>query len=291
MNRSAQNRATSAMLENSQAQMAAQREFAQHGIRWRVDDAKAAGIHPLYAMGASIPAYNPSPINIQANNSMGNALASAGQDISRAVQAKTTQQERQEMNAAQKQLLNAQTDYYQSLAAKNRQQTPPPLPSGVGLVDPLNPPEAPGQDPTAGVKIVPNEVTSAASSKNPSTTAGAHSGSQLVRSGKDTYTKIPNPDVYGEELTAPGMAGWFFEQQIRPKPPSFEVLRRNHPAAIGWIYNRTTRSFRPAYSRKNIPVYQKFFPLPGIPHPRPRVPHRGGSRNKHGNNRWGGIER
>lgn len=37
-----------------------QKEFAQMGIRWRVDDAKAAGIHPLAAVGASGASYSPS---------------------------------------------------------------------------------------------------------------------------------------------------------------------------------------------------------------------------------------
>lgn len=32
---------------------ATQREFAQNGIQWKVEDAKKAGIHPLYALGAS----------------------------------------------------------------------------------------------------------------------------------------------------------------------------------------------------------------------------------------------
>ena len=36
-----------------------QKEFAQHGITWRVNDAKRAGIHPLYAIGA--PAFSASP--------------------------------------------------------------------------------------------------------------------------------------------------------------------------------------------------------------------------------------
>lgn len=36
-----------------------QREFAQKGIQWRVADAKAAGVHPLYAMGAQLPSFNP----------------------------------------------------------------------------------------------------------------------------------------------------------------------------------------------------------------------------------------
>lgn len=39
--------------------IALQREFAQMGIRWRVDDARAAGIHPLAALGASGASFNP----------------------------------------------------------------------------------------------------------------------------------------------------------------------------------------------------------------------------------------
>lgn len=37
----------------------AQKEFAQNSIQWRVQDAKKAGIHPLYAMGQT-PGYTPS---------------------------------------------------------------------------------------------------------------------------------------------------------------------------------------------------------------------------------------
>lgn len=36
-----------------------QREFAQHGIRWKVADAVAAGINPAVALGASTHSYSP----------------------------------------------------------------------------------------------------------------------------------------------------------------------------------------------------------------------------------------
>ena len=36
-----------------------QKEFAQNSIQWRVADAKKAGIHPLYAIGASSSSYTP----------------------------------------------------------------------------------------------------------------------------------------------------------------------------------------------------------------------------------------
>lgn len=77
--------------ENSEANIAMQREFAQQGIRWRVADAKAAGIHPLYALGASGASFSPS-VNV---GSMGPALASAGQDIGRAFAATASQRERE----------------------------------------------------------------------------------------------------------------------------------------------------------------------------------------------------
>lgn len=71
-------------------QLRYQREFAQHGIRWRVEDAKAAGLHPLYAMGAQVTPYSPTLIP----DSVGPALAEAGQNIGRAVAATQTAEER-----------------------------------------------------------------------------------------------------------------------------------------------------------------------------------------------------
>ena len=54
-----------------------QKEFAKHGIRWRVEDAKAAGLHPLAALGAVGASFTPS-----------------GQDISRSMYSTATQPER-----------------------------------------------------------------------------------------------------------------------------------------------------------------------------------------------------
>lgn len=40
-----------------------QREFAQMGVRWRVADAKAAGLHPLAALGTSGASATPVPVS------------------------------------------------------------------------------------------------------------------------------------------------------------------------------------------------------------------------------------
>lgn len=67
----------------------AQREFAQHGIRWKVADAKAAGIHPLVALGA-----NTAQFSGMVGGSSGPDYSGMGQDISRAITSTATADER-----------------------------------------------------------------------------------------------------------------------------------------------------------------------------------------------------
>lgn len=74
------------------AQQAAQREFAQMGVRWRVEDAKAAGIHPLYALGAQTHSY--SPVSVAGADTPATSFGQMGQDLSRAVNATRTGDER-----------------------------------------------------------------------------------------------------------------------------------------------------------------------------------------------------
>lgn len=69
---------------------ALQKDFAQQGIRWKVEDAKAAGVHPLYALGANTVSYSP----VAGSSDLSSGLAAAGQDVGRAVNATQTQGER-----------------------------------------------------------------------------------------------------------------------------------------------------------------------------------------------------
>lgn len=100
---------------NAQSE-ATQREFAQSGIQWRVQDAIKAGLHPLAALGGSGASFSsPSAtvgsiggapgrsgvgtVNPGSGGSMGSAVASMGQDISRAMLATGSQDTRQLMMA------------------------------------------------------------------------------------------------------------------------------------------------------------------------------------------------
>lgn len=79
---------------HSLRQEAMQREFAQNGIQWKVEDAKKAGIHPIYALGGSTASYAPVSQAFTADTSLPNALASAGQDVGRAIHATRTAKDR-----------------------------------------------------------------------------------------------------------------------------------------------------------------------------------------------------
>lgn len=63
-----------------------QKEFAQHGLQWRVEDARRAGIHPLAALG--FQGVSPSPVTV------GTDFASVGQNISRSIDATRTNRDR-----------------------------------------------------------------------------------------------------------------------------------------------------------------------------------------------------
>lgn len=97
-----------------------QKEFAQMGIRWKVEDAKAAGLHPLFALGAQTASY--SPVSVQ--DSVGPAMAQAGQEYGRAVAATATFQERELARLALRQAQNSVTQgdlTNEQLRLQNRQ--------------------------------------------------------------------------------------------------------------------------------------------------------------------------
>lgn len=81
-----------------------QREFAQNGVRWRVADTVAAGLHPLAALGASGSMYSPSTTAFNSYNvdhgrpgigpDIGASLSQMGQGVSRAMSAAMTKSER-----------------------------------------------------------------------------------------------------------------------------------------------------------------------------------------------------
>lgn len=120
----------------------AQREFAQNGIRWKVADAKAAGLHPLAALGAQTTSFSPSYVG---DTSMGDAMSSMGQNLGRAVEATMTARERKQKEDESRMLEYAKWDmdmrYRQAqidninaqTASIQSQPKNPPMPAVNGL--------------------------------------------------------------------------------------------------------------------------------------------------------------
>lgn len=112
--------------------VAYQREFAQHGISWRVEDAKRAGLHPLFALGGSGASFTPSAQPVM-----------DGQSISRAAQAVGDFVGQREVMAAQVEAMKAAAakDYAlasaaDSEAARMRQAGTVPVAQSFGIGDP-----------------------------------------------------------------------------------------------------------------------------------------------------------
>lgn len=121
--------------KNRQLQM----DFAKHGIRWRVQDAIRAGVHPLYALGANLPSYSPVEIGGQGR---GDEFREMGQALERAFSATASQEERLQQQLELDVLRStirendARAGYFESEAARSRQsdQTGPALSIGDGAV-------------------------------------------------------------------------------------------------------------------------------------------------------------
>lgn len=137
-----------AALRASNKNLKYQMRFAKHGIRWRAKDAKAAGIHPLAALGAQTTAFSPSFVSgnpgdgmIEAGRIQAAGADSMGQSIGRAAAAFGDIDDRNTAYLAKMQelqLQNAQLNnavLASQVANLNQPGNPPASPTNRWLVD------------------------------------------------------------------------------------------------------------------------------------------------------------
>lgn len=108
---------------NMEYNAALQREFAQHGIQWKVADAQAAGVHPLYALGGGTPSFSPG-----ASVSEGGVTHHASQSSSQLYETGEQREMRFEQLRAVRanaEKDEAQASYYGALEAVERQKLNP----------------------------------------------------------------------------------------------------------------------------------------------------------------------
>lgn len=90
--------------------------FAQNGIQWKVKDAEAAGIHPLFALGAPTSSYSP----ISTGGGLGEGVAAMGQDLGRAADAAKAPQQKMDAYTARLQALQLERGSLENTLLRNQ---------------------------------------------------------------------------------------------------------------------------------------------------------------------------
>jgi hypothetical protein len=232
--------------QSNEAQMEAnralQREFATSGIQWKVEDAKKAGIHPLYALGA--PTMSPSIQTMQ--DPMGSAISSMGQDLSRAVAATAAPEARNlgvmeglavERAGLQNELLRSQIARLNSQVGPGVPTVSDPWKTGVPVNDAGDAARV-SNDPA---KITPGAV------QDPGSGPGAHSDVDWVRTRDGGYTATPGKAVK-DRIEDMGFEPqlWSWRNRIMPYltgrlPPPFDP-----PAGTHWVFWHSLQTWYPS---------------------------------------------
>lgn len=215
---------------------AMQKEFAQHGVRWKVEDARRAGISPLAALGAQTSSFTPSYVGDAPSSQ--NFFSDMGQTLTSAISRTSTAEEKQ---LSTLRVQNAQLDLEgkaldnQIRASQLRQMnTGPAFPGSDNFM--------PGQG-DSGVKVNPSERT-AHQPGRPAQDQGWITDRAFART--DTgLTPVPSKDV---------------TDRIEDKmiPEAMWAYRNNLIPTWEWLSSGKSKTGAPAHSQLPDPRRQEW---------------------------------
>lgn len=247
----------------------AQKEFAQNGIRWKVEDAKRAGIHPLYALGASTQGYSPTA-GYTGDFGISDAAAHFGQGYERAQQAKMTKEERDKqdvrdaiqdmaaledlnqkrrMNDAQIRLANSEIfrNFALSTNALRKTGLPPAMPGGLGGV-------IAGQGNSYATGQTTPEISSVVTSEKgtPSVQAGSPPDVRFYRTISGGRAPLPTSEA-GDAMDAALGSGlqWSFRNNLVPWLANFFPINDPHRLP-GEYYDLLAGEYRKKDSKRSF---------------------------------------
>lgn len=220
-----------------------QKKLAQQQIQWKVADAKAAGVHPIYALGAPTMSYTSTVGPSRSSfTEMGQNITRARlanldaaqrrEELARAAREETRDQERHEVQMEQERLRN---DVLRSeLARANSAQLGPAMPRG--------------SVPEGTVVRQPSEVVTG-SRGQPQTEPGVITDYSFQSRGGGRYGVVRSRDT-AERLEDDIIGGleWQLRNNIVPRvfggshvpsPPPRSLL----PAGYHWAYDRWRGEF------------------------------------------------
>lgn len=215
-----------------------QERFAKEGIQWKVADAKAAGISPEYALGASTHSFQPTFTGSRG----GDMIAEAGQNVARSVLAAGTKADR-ELDAAIKAetLRGMRIDNDTRATQLSTVNVPgnPPFPHPRGNVI-----EGQGNSP---VKDIPLERTGQ-DRRDRYSEGGSIPSVGWAENGDGGLVPVPSQDIKNriEDQIVPE-AVWAVNHQLKP---NFNVGPQPPRSALpkgysGWKWSHTDQAFYP----------------------------------------------
>lgn len=253
LGKSSQDKANEIALQNAQRQEAFQKEFAQNAIQWKAADARAAGLHPLAALGANTVSYSPVSVGVSGSNPLGDAIGSMGQNLERAVHATSTSSQRAEAAKEQITALSLERGHLENdllraqIASTNAKtaasQSGPPGPS---VADPYL---IPGSVNSGLVTGTPLKTVRGAGDQ-PSSEGGAVTDVGYARTQQGWYP-VPSKDVKErvEDNFLPELM-WAIRNNVLPmfkmnmNPPKGVLKKKGHE----W-------QFHPMYGYRQVPRY------------------------------------
>lgn len=229
-----------------------QREFAQNGIQWKAEDARKAGIHPLYAMGAQTTSFSP----VSVGTPLADAMSSFGQDVSRSIDVTRSASQKNDAVARsiqqlQLQNMGLQNELLSTQIAKTRQAlaSPPPMPTSG------DPYLIAGQGQTAGLspsvqdqplkRVAPNPAT-------PNAEPGAVAETGYLRTPTGLAPVYSNDAKERLEDDVIGSLIWNVRNRIMPslgyglRPPPVPL-----PPDTDWRYDNLRHEYRPWRTSKH----------------------------------------
>lgn len=243
-------------MDLARIQMANQKEFAQHGVRWKVDDAKAAGLHPLAALGASTASYSPVSVGTMPDNSMSKMAANMGQNITRAISQTQTQSEKEyqalQIQSAKLDLEGKALD--NQIRARQLQNTQPSGPSFPGADNFI-----PGQG-NSGVKVKPRE-RSASQAGRPAQEAGWAPDVTYSRTDSGLAPAMPQQLAESMEDDPIGKFQWRMRNQFIPNinPNVGKPARSQLPdGAYDWHWSMSGQEWQPVYPGQEPYFYNRY---------------------------------
>lgn len=231
-----------------------QKQVAQNSIQWRVADAKAAGVHPLYALGA--PTMSFSPVG---DGGAGAGLSQMGQDISRARAAQMDRNERNKewmAGAVDRQMQRRSNE----LQLQNMELQNSLLASRIANVNqPGTPPGIPQDQLSDGGRFQPSPASPTISaSDNPAREAGHITDFGYVRQNDGGIGIMPSRDA--KDRTEDSLIEetlWGIRNRVAPalsglRAPSLSQypLPPNHV----WRWDPVRQAFYPFNTVRRVPV-------------------------------------